>query len=169
MDAHEQGGGGAHDRNGQVPGDNHTLREKVASNRLTFVLLPTLEMETCVAETVCRQLSRSFARSREREEHVIRTRFAAGVLPLEEAVEAMSDEAFRALDHLPRYQPDGVARLQAHLRTFPPYARATVSELSLHVSNLAPHLVLAGPLPFEARDELTGYCEQVPEDVGEGW
>jgi shikimate kinase len=52
-----------------------TLREKVASNRLTLVLLPTLEMETCVAETVRRQLSRSFARSREREEHVIRTRF----------------------------------------------------------------------------------------------
>jgi hypothetical protein len=63
-----------------------------------------------------------------------RARLAAGVLPLEEAVEAMSDEAFRAVDHLPRYQPDGVARLQAHLRTFPPYATATVSELSLHVS-----------------------------------
>jgi hypothetical protein len=46
----------------------------------------------------------------------------------------MSDEAFRAVDHLPRYQADGVARLQAHLRTFPPYATATVSELSLHVS-----------------------------------
>ena len=63
-----------------------------------------------------------------------RARLAAGVLPLEEAVEAMTDEAFRALDHLPRYQSDGVARLQAHLRTFPPYAAATVSELSLHVA-----------------------------------
>src|SRR5262249_41598717 len=56
-----------------------------------------------------------------------RARLAAGVLPLEEAVEAMTDEAFGALDHLPRYQSDGVARLQAHLRTFPPYATATVS------------------------------------------
>jgi hypothetical protein len=63
-----------------------------------------------------------------------RARLAAGVLPLEEAVEAMTDEAFRALDHLPRYQSDGVARLQAHLRTFPPYATATVSELSLRVA-----------------------------------
>ena len=63
-----------------------------------------------------------------------RARLAAGVLPLEEAVEAMTDEAFRGIDHLPRYQQDGVARLQAHLRTFPPYAAATVSELSLHVS-----------------------------------
>ena len=34
----------------------------------------------------------------------------------------------------PRYQPDGVARLQTHLRAFPPYATATVSELSLHVT-----------------------------------
>lgn len=52
-----------------------TLRERVPSNRLTFVLLPTLEMKTCVAETVRRQLSRSFATSRELKEHVIRTRF----------------------------------------------------------------------------------------------
>jgi len=63
-----------------------------------------------------------------------RARLAAGVLPLEEAVEAMTDEAFRAVDHLPRYRHDGVARLQAYLRTFPPYATAIVSELSLHVS-----------------------------------
>jgi shikimate kinase len=52
-----------------------SLREKVASNPLTFVLLPTLDIETCVAETVRRQVTRSFARSPEREEHVIRTRF----------------------------------------------------------------------------------------------
>lgn len=63
-----------------------------------------------------------------------RARLASGVLPLEEAIEAMTDAAFRQVDRLPRYQPDGVARLQAHLRTFPPYAAATVSDLSLHVS-----------------------------------
>ena len=45
-----------------------------------------------------------------------RARLAAGVLPLEEAVDAMTEEAFRMVDHLPRYQQDGVARLQAHLR-----------------------------------------------------
>ena len=63
-----------------------------------------------------------------------RARLAAGVLPLEEAVDAMTEDAFRMVDHLPRYQQDGVARLQAHLRTFPPYAHAAVSELSLHVA-----------------------------------
>ena len=34
--------------------------------------------------------------------------------------------------------------------------------------NLAPHSVLAGPLPFEAGNELAGHCEHVTEDVGEG-
>jgi hypothetical protein len=63
-----------------------------------------------------------------------RARLAAGVLPLEEAAEAIADDAFRAVNHLRRYHHDGVARLQAYLRTFPPYATATVSELSLHVS-----------------------------------
>jgi shikimate kinase len=52
------------------------LRERIASSPLTFVLLPAFDLETCVAETVRRQLTRSFARSPEREEHAIRTRFA---------------------------------------------------------------------------------------------
>jgi hypothetical protein len=40
------------------------------------VLLPSLDRETCVAETVRRQLSRSFnRRDRAREEAVIRERF----------------------------------------------------------------------------------------------
>lgn len=52
-----------------------SLHEKVVSSPLTFVLLPALDLEMCVAETVRRQLTRSFARSAEREEHVIRARF----------------------------------------------------------------------------------------------
>ena len=52
-----------------------SLHETVASSPLTFVLLPTLDLETCVSEIVRRQLSRSFTRSPEREEQVIRTRF----------------------------------------------------------------------------------------------
>lgn len=47
----------------------------IASSPSTFVLLPSLEFEACVAETVRRQLIRPFARSADREEHVIRTRF----------------------------------------------------------------------------------------------
>jgi shikimate kinase len=50
------------------------LRRRVASSPSTFVLLPSLQFETCVKETVRRQLGRPFARSAEREEHVIRAR-----------------------------------------------------------------------------------------------
>jgi len=50
-------------------------RLDVASSRSTYVLLPSLDLETCVAEIVRRQLRRPFARSAEREEHVIRARF----------------------------------------------------------------------------------------------
>jgi shikimate kinase len=48
----------------------------VASSRASFVLLPSLDPDTCVAETVRRQMTRPFARSREREEAVIRERYA---------------------------------------------------------------------------------------------
>jgi hypothetical protein len=81
-----------------------------------------------------------------------RARLAAGVLPLDEAVDAMTDEAFRALAHLSRYQPDGVTRLQAHLRAFPPYAAATVSELSLHVATR--YLTEASPAQWAVMQEV---------------
>lgn len=41
----------------------------------TVVLLPSFDREICVAETVRRQLTRPFARSTEREDEVIRSRF----------------------------------------------------------------------------------------------
>ena len=50
-------------------------RLRIASSKSTFVLLPSLDLETCIAEIVRRQLRRPFARAAEREEHVIRTRF----------------------------------------------------------------------------------------------
>lgn len=63
------------------PGDVHpryeACRANIATNPSTFVLLPSLDLETCVAETVRRQLGRPFSRSAEREEQVIRARFAA--------------------------------------------------------------------------------------------
>ncbi len=51
-------------------------RKRIGSSPSTFVLLPSLDIEICVAETVRRQLGRPFARSAEREEQVIRARFA---------------------------------------------------------------------------------------------
>jgi hypothetical protein len=52
------------------------LRRDIAASPTTFVLLPSLDLETCVAETVRRQLGRPFGRSAEREAQVIRARFA---------------------------------------------------------------------------------------------
>ena len=44
-----------------------------------------------------------------------RARLAAGVMPLEEIVAAMTDEAFAAAN-IPQYERNGVERLQTHLR-----------------------------------------------------
>lgn len=52
------------------------LRRDIATSPTTFVLLPSLDLEACVTETVRRQLGRPFSRSAEREEQVIRARFA---------------------------------------------------------------------------------------------
>ena len=57
--------------------DYAVLRRNLAQNPATFVLIPSLDREACVAETVRRQLTRPFARSRAREEAVIRERFSS--------------------------------------------------------------------------------------------
>ena len=51
------------------------LRQAVAQSPTTFVLIPSVDRELCVAETVRRQLTRPFARPSAREEAVIRHRF----------------------------------------------------------------------------------------------
>ena len=52
------------------------LRRDIEQSTTTFVLLPSLDLETCVAEIVRRQLGRPFSRrTASREEGVIRDRF----------------------------------------------------------------------------------------------
>lgn len=52
------------------------IRRDIERGATTFVLLPSLDLETCVAETVRRQLGRPFCRrTTTREEAVIRERF----------------------------------------------------------------------------------------------
>lgn len=53
------------------------IREAIAASSWTFLLLPALDLEICVSETVRRQLQRPFARTSQREESVIRARFPA--------------------------------------------------------------------------------------------
>jgi hypothetical protein len=56
-----------------------------------------------------------------------RARQAAGVLPMQEVIDAMADEAFRALDDRPRYAHDGAERLQAFLRQSARFTNAVVT------------------------------------------
>jgi hypothetical protein len=53
---------------------------------------------------------------------------------MDEAVEAMTDDAFRALADRPRYVRDGADRLQAFLRQFPQHHDAVVNGRDLVVS-----------------------------------
>lgn len=62
-------------------------------------------------------------------------RQAAGVLPIEEAIEAMTDHAFGALADQPRYLHDGVERLQEHLRRVRQYSDAVLTQPELFVTS----------------------------------
>jgi shikimate kinase len=65
-------------------------RGEISSSLTTFVLLPSLDLEVCVAEIVRRQIGRPFGRSAEREEGVIRARF-----PIYAGIPAMKVETMR--------------------------------------------------------------------------
>ena len=72
-----------------------SLRSEILASWSTLVLLPSLDLETCVAETVRRQMGRPFARSAQREEEVIRERYPIYMALPCRKVETMSpvDEA----------------------------------------------------------------------------
>ena len=77
------------------------------------VMLPSLQFEECVKETVQRQLRRSFARSAEREEQVIPTRLPVYLgLPgrkveTMQPVETVVTELISALGAQQAIAPDG--------------------------------------------------------------
>lgn len=62
-------------------------------------------------------------------------RHAAGVLPMEEAMEAMADVTFSVLVDRPRYTPDGPARLQASLRQRPQFPGVVVAREDVVVTS----------------------------------
>ena len=63
-------------------------------------------------------------------------RQAAGVLPIDEAIEAITDQVFAALSDRPAYVHDGVERLKAQLRQFPEYADAVLTPADLAVTSV---------------------------------
>jgi hypothetical protein len=60
-------------------------------------------------------------------------RHAAGVLPMQEALEAMADQAFAAGDGFERYPFDGAIRLQQRLRQLPQHAQVVVNPTDLKI------------------------------------
>jgi hypothetical protein len=64
-----------------------------------------------------------------------RQRQVAGMMPMDEAIEAITDHAFAPLGDRPVYTRDGVARLQAHVRSLPLYASACVTRPDLEISS----------------------------------
>ena len=83
------------------------LRHDIEQNPATFVLIPSLDCEICVAETVRRQLERPFARSAAAEEAVIRERY-----PIYVRLRARKIETMRPLNAI--VDELRVAILQAH-------------------------------------------------------
>jgi hypothetical protein len=60
-------------------------------------------------------------------------RQAAGVLPMAEAVEAITDHVLAALTGRPRYTRDGVERLREHLTRYPAHAQRAVTPADLEI------------------------------------
>lgn len=102
------------------PGDVHPayreLRSSLATSATTFVLLPSLDIESCVRETVRRQLARPFARSAAREENVIRERFVlysrlpARKVETSDTIDAVVDSLLTLVHHKAHASADSRAR-----------------------------------------------------------
>jgi shikimate kinase len=66
-----------------------SVRREVEQHPHTFVLLPSLVRDVCVAETVRRQIARPFGRSSAKEEAVIRERFETHMAVPVQKIETM--------------------------------------------------------------------------------
>ena len=82
-------------------------------------------------------------------------RQTAGMLPMEEAIDAITDHAFAALDDKPRYSRDGLPRLQAYLRRCPPFEATvlTASELTVASTNAS----TATPAQWAFMQDIQGW------------
>ncbi|OFV89563.1 MAG: hypothetical protein A3H95_08995 [Acidobacteria bacterium RIFCSPLOWO2_02_FULL_64_15] len=106
------------------PDDAHPsyrrLRQGIIDSPATVVLLPSFDYETCVAETVSRQLRRPFSRSADREEQVIRVRFSVycdlSVAKFETngPVDALVDDLVAHLLPNIRLQPTAAGAIMSH-------------------------------------------------------
>jgi shikimate kinase len=91
--------------------DYSRVRGEFEHSPNTFVLLPSVDLDVCVAETVRRQIGRPFARPAAKEEAVIRARF-----PIYMAMSARKIETMRPV-HL---AVDEIVAALSRQRLFPP-------------------------------------------------
>ena len=94
-----------------------------------------------------------------------RERLAAGVLPFEEFVDALTEVTFRPLLHLAPYQTDGAARMQEQLRQLPGRASIVVTpnDLSVVTRLLPTASAIQWSLVNEIRGVLPGAHVQLRE------
>jgi hypothetical protein len=67
-----------------------------------------------------------------------RSRHAAGVLPIEEVIEAITDRVFSPLREWTPYTHDGAGRLQARLRRMPSYTDVVITDREVAVTSRFP-------------------------------
>ncbi len=79
-------------------------------------------------------------------------RAAAGMLPMDEAIEAITDREFAPLAHRPVYTRDGLERLQAHLREHTGDTELVVSPADLVVTST--NAVKATAAQWAARQDI---------------
>jgi hypothetical protein len=111
-------------------------RRELDRSARTFVLLPSLYRDVCVAETVRRQIARPFGRPSAREEAVIRARFEIYMAIPARKIETMRpvaevvDDIVAALSiPAPANQPPN---LRTNRRTFVPTSAPTNPAPSNH-------------------------------------
>jgi shikimate kinase len=88
------------------------VRQDLEQHPNTFVLLPSLDRDVCIAETVRRQIARPFGRSSAKEEAVIQARFELYMSIPARKIETMRpistaiDEIIAELSSQPAAEPD---------------------------------------------------------------
>ena len=90
------------------------IRREIGVHPHTFVLLPSLDREACMAETVRRQIARPFGRTPAKEEAVIRSRFEIYMaVPARkiETMRSMKEVVDEITSALSRKQVNGVSGL----------------------------------------------------------
>jgi shikimate kinase len=101
-----------------------SMRREIERSPDTFVLLPSLDLAACIAETVRRQTARPFGRSPAREEAVIRARFASYMAMPARKVETMRPVAEVVEEIALSGNSPSSRAARRETRTDPPSARA---------------------------------------------